>query len=207
MSSPQLNTINATIRDLVNVIDDVKKGRASKEDALKVVDELENQIDMMVSQLSPERITDERFNAAVKALKDISEKFKALRELIIFGRYMRAKKQVLDIQETIRHTYRLLTLIRAGAPTPLVFQVVPQFFRETEVKVPEAIVYSNPMAAQIYNILLRKGEATVDELAFQLKIDDKTRDEFNKAIAQLISTGYVKPLFTSDNKMVLRLIR
>lgn len=202
MSTPQLNIINAAIRDLLNALDDVKRGKAKKEDALKILDELENQIDVMLSQLAPERITDERFNAAVRALKDVADKFRSLRESIIFGRYTHAKRQVLDIQESIRHTYRLLTLIRAGAPTALIFQVTPQFLRE--VAVPEAIVYSNPMAAQIYNALVRKGEASVEELALELKIDDKTREEFNRAIAQLISTGYVRPFFTSDNKMILR---
>jgi len=80
--------------------------------------------------------------------------------------------------------------------------VAPQFLRE--ITIPETIVYSNPMASQIYNILVRKGEAAVEDLAIELKIDDKTRDEFNRAIAQLISTGYVKPYFTPNNKMMLR---
>ena len=202
MSTAQLNTVNATIRDLLNTLNEVKRVKAKKEDALKILDELENQIDIMLSQLAPERITDERFNAAVRALKEVAEKFKSLRESIIFGRYAFAKRQVLDVQESIRHTYRLLTLIRAGAPTSVIFQVTPQYLRE--VAVPEAIVYSNPMAAQIYNALVRKGEANVEELALELKIDDKTRDEFNRAIAQLISTGYVRPFFTSSNKMILR---
>jgi len=202
MSTAQLNVINASVRELLNILDSVRKGRASKDEALRVLDELENQIDVMLSQLAPERITDERFNAAVGALKEVSEKFKNLRESIIFERYSLAKKQVLDIQESIRHIYRLLTLIRAGAPTAMIFQITPQYLRE--VTVPEAIVYSNPMAAQIYNVLVRRGGATVEELATELKIDDKTREEFNRAIAQLISTGYVKPWFTPNNKMVLK---
>lgn len=202
MSATQLNIINASIRELLDMIDNVKRGKARKDDALKILDEIENQIDIMLSQLAPERITDERFDAAVKALRDISEKFRTLRESIVFGRYAHAKRMVLEIQEAIRHTYRLLTLIRAGAPTALIFQVAPQFLRE--ITIPETIVYSNPMASQIYNILVRKGEAAVEDLAIELKIDDKTRDEFNRAIAQLISTGYVKPYFTPDNKMMLR---
>ena len=202
MSTTQLNTINAHIRELMNILDNIKSGRAKREDALKTLDEIENQIDIMLSQLAPERITDERFSAAVKALSDVARKFRSLRESIVFGRYTYAKRQVLEIQETIRHTYRLLTLIRAGAPTALIFQVTPQYLRE--VAVPEAIVYSNPMAAQIYNVLTRRGEASVEDLAAELKITDDTRDEFNRAIAHLISTGYVRPFYTQDNRMVLR---
>ena len=204
MSTTQLNIINSTIRDLMNSLDELKRGKVSKDEVLRLVDELENQIDNMLTQLTPERITDERFNAAVRAIKDVSDKFKSLRESIIFGRYTHAKRIVLDVQESIRHAYRLLTLIRAGAPTTLIFQVTPQFLREVEVAAPEALVYSNPMAAQIYNILIRKGEASIDELAIELKIDDKTRDEFNRAIAYLISTGYARPYYTPDNRMVLR---
>jgi len=204
VSTAHLNIINATIRELLNALDDLKRGKVRKEDVLRIIDELENQIDNMLAQLAPERITDERFTAAIKAIREVSERFKSLRESVIFGRYTHAKRVVLDAQESIRHTYRLLTLIRAGAPTTLIFQVTPQFLREAEVTAPEALVYSNPMAAQIYNILLRKGEASIDELAIELKIDDKTREEFNKAIAHLIATGYARPYYTPDNRMVLR---
>jgi len=200
--SAQLNMMNTYIRELVEVLDGVKKGKNKRDDALRILDDIENQIDVLLSQLSPERITDERFSAAVKALSEIAEKFKSLRESIILGRYALAKSQAIDVQESIRHVYRLLTLIRAGAPTPLIFQVTPQFLRETVV--PEALIYASPMAAQIYNIVLRKGEVAVDELALELKIDDKTRDEFNRAVSQLLSTGYVRAYFTSDNKIILR---
>ena len=202
MSTAQLNIVNSTIREILRTLDDVKRGRAGKEDVLRLLDELENQIDAILVHLAPERITDERFNAAVKAVKDVSDKIRRVRESVMFGRYTYAKRQLLDVQESVRLTYRLLTLIKAGAPTSVIFQVTPQFLRE--VAVPEPIVYTNPMAAQIYNVLVRRGEATVEELALELKITDETRDEFNRAISQLISTGYVRPFFTSDNKMILR---
>ena len=202
MSTAQLNIVNSTIREILRTLDDVKRGRAGKEDVLRLLDELENQIDAILVHLAPERITDERFNAAVKAVKDVSDKIRGVRESVMFGRYTYAKRQLLDVQESVRLTYRLLTLIKAGAPTSVIFQVTPQFLRE--VAVPEPIVYTNPMAAQIYNVLVRRGEATVEELALELKITDETRDEFNRAISQLISTGYVRPFFTSDNKMILR---
>lgn len=202
MSMSQLNIINANIRQLIKVLDDIKRGAALVDDALRLVDEIEGNVDMLVQMLAPERITDERFSATVKSLKELADKFSELRDMISSHRLTYAKKKVFEIQEFIRHIYRVLMLVRAGAPTPVIFQVSPQFLRE--VTVPEAIVYSNPMSAQIYNILVRRGEATVEELALELKIDDKTRDEFNRAIAQLISMGYVKPYFTSDNKMVLK---
>lgn len=202
MSIAQLNTINASIRELLNMLDRAKRDRARKDDVLRILDELENQIDVMISQLAPERITDVRFNAAVRALRDIADKFKDLRESIVFGRYTNAKSQVLDIHESIKHTYRLLLLIKARAPTPVIFQSTPQFIRE--IAVPEALAYGSPMAAQIYNTLVRKGEATVEDLALELKIDDRTRFEFNNAIQHLITTGYIKLYLTPDNKMVLR---
>ena len=207
MSTVQLNAINATIRELLSTLDDLKRGRAEREDALRVVDELENQIDNMLTQLAPERITDERFSAAVNAIKEISEKFKNLRDSIVFGRYNQARRKILEVQESVRHTYRLMMLIRAGAPTTLIFQVTPQFLREAEVAAPETLAYMHPMAAQIYNVLVRRGEAGLDELAVELKIDDKTRDEFNQAVAHLIASGYARPFYTPDNRMVLRLGR
>ena len=116
---------------------------------------------------------------------------------------IRDRKLVLEIQESIRHTFRLLTLIKAGAPTTLIFQVTPQFLRE--VKVPESVLYSNPMAAQIYSILVKKGEASIDELAIDLKVDKEKMDDFNRAVATLISTGHVVPYFTPEGKMLLKL--
>ena len=85
--------------------------------------------------------------------------------------------------------------------------MTPQFLREAEVAAPETLAYMHPMAAQIYNVLVRRGEAGLDELAVELKIDDKTRDEFNQAVAHLIASGYARPFYTPDNRMVLRLGR
>jgi len=204
VSSSQLNTVNAIIRELIDMLDEVKGGRDYRNRLLRKIDEVENAIDSMVQILAPERITDERFSAAVSALKDLADKFKTLREAVIFGKFSYAKKLVLEIQESIRHTFRLLTLIRAGAPTTLIFQVTPQFLRE--VKVPESVLYSNPMAAQIYSILVKKGEASIDELAMDLKVDKEKMEDFNRAVATLISTGHVTPFFTPEGKMLLKLV-
>ena len=203
MSTSQLNTINATIRELIGMLDGVKGGKEYRNRLLRKIDEVENSIDSMIQVLAPERITDERFGAAVNALRELSDKFKTLREAVIFGKFNHAKKLVLEIQESIRHTFRLLTLIRAGAPTTLIFQVTPQFLRE--VKVPESVLYSNPMAAQIYSILMRKGEASIEELAMDLKIDKEKMDDFNRAVATLINTGHATAFFTPEGKMLLKL--
>lgn len=202
--SSQLNVINATIRELINSIENLRKGKIDRDQVLRLIDELENQIDNMVYQFAPERITDERFSIATNSLREISKNFKLLREHILSGRYIRAKRQVLDLQESVRQMYRILMLIRAGAPTTLIFQVTPQFLRNVELPAPEALIHSNPMAAQIYNILQRKGEASIEELATELRIDNRTRDEFNRAVAYLISTGFARPYLTQDNRMVLR---
>lgn len=202
MSVAHLNVVNATIRSMLELFDSSKYGSADKEKMLKMIDELENQVDNLLTNLAPERITDERFSVATKALKELAEKFKLLREYVVSERYVHAKKQLIDIQESIRHLFRLMIMIKAGAPVPFIFQVAPQFLRE--IPAPENLLYSNPLAAQIYNVLIRRGEASVEELALELKIDDNTRDQFNMAISQLINNGYVRAYFTPDNKLVLK---
>jgi len=194
-----LNVLNATIRDLLQAIE-----RKDRDAALRILDELENQIDAMLMDMAPERITDERFEAAMKAITKITERAKHLREAIWEMKFTQARKLALEVQEAIRNAYRLLILIRAGTPTPVIFQVSPQFLRDVNIQAPESLIYTNPMAAQIYNVLVRKGEATLEELAAELGIDEKSRDEFNRAIAHLISLGYVRPYLTPDNKMVLK---
>lgn len=194
-----LNVVNATIRDLLRAVE-----KRDKDTALRILDELENQIDAMLMDMAPERITDERFEAATKAINKIAERTKKLREALWDSRFNLAKKLVLEVQEAIRNAYRLLILIRAGTPTPVIFQLAPQFLRDVSIQAPESLIYTNPMAAQIYNILVRRGEMAIEEVATELGIDDRSRDEFNRAIAQLISLGYVRPYISPDNRMMLR---
>jgi len=194
-----LNVMNATIREMLEAIE-----KKNKDAALRLLDELENQIDSMLMDMAPERITDERFEAAMKSISKITEHTRKLREALWDLKFNVARKLVLEVQEAIRNSYRLLILIRAGAPTPVIFQVSPQFLRDVNIHAPESLIYTNPMAAQVYNTLLRKGEATIEELATELGIDERSRDEFNRAIAQLISLGYARPYLSPDNKMVLK---
>jgi len=203
MSTSQQKIIDSLLRELLNAIDDARHHKVARDNVLKLLDEVESNVDILIQMSSPERITDERFTVAVNALKDLSGKFKSLRERIVFEDYVNAKSLVLDVQETIKHLCRLLSFIRAGAPSPVVFQVAPQFLRETPI--PEALIYSGgTMEAQIYNTLLRKGQATVEELALELKINDKTRDEFNRALSRLAEMGFVKMYITQDNKIVFK---
>jgi len=52
MTSVQLNIINMTIRNLLEEIDRLKAGRVKREDVLKTIDELEDQIDDMLTRLA-----------------------------------------------------------------------------------------------------------------------------------------------------------
>ena len=203
MSSSQQKLIDSLLRELLNAIDNAKYHKMGRDEVLKLLDEVESNVDVLIQMSSPERITDERFTVAVNALKDLSNKFRSLREKIVFEDYINAKSLVLDVQETIKHLHRLLSFIRAGAPSPVIFQVAPQFLREAPI--PEALIYSGgTMEAQIYNTLIRKGQATVEELALELKINDKTRDEFNHALSRLAEMGFVKMYITQDNKIVFK---
>jgi len=200
--SSELNLINANLRELIELINLLRDGRVDTGRVMKLIDEIENCVDSMIHALAPERVTDEKFIAISKAIKDVETKFRQLREHVLAGKYSVAIGYIPKVQEAVRSLYRLLSLMRREAPVPVILQVTPQYLRE--VPVPEALQYTDPMAAQIYNTLSRKGEATIEELALELKVDERSKDAFNNAISQLIRMGYVKPYLTPDNKMVLR---
>lgn len=202
--SSSVTIINTLIRNILELLD----RKADKNEILGVLDQLDNQFDFLVQANAPERITDERFEAAVKAIDEVSEKVERLRETVASGRYHLAKKQVFDLQASIRKAHRILLLVRAGAPTPMIFQVSPQFLKEAELKPPEEMVLTtSPLATQIYGYILRKGKVPIDELAREFGVTDKTRDEFNRAVASLIQRGFVKPVIGADNRMVLQAVR
>jgi len=204
--SPQITVINSIVRKMLDMLSQARH-KNLKNEILVEIDELENQFDLLIQANAPERITDERFTAAVNAIHEVSEKIEQLRTLIVNERYKIARQKVLDLQASIRHAYRLLLLVRAGTPTPMIFQVSPQFLKEAELKPPEEIVFSSPMASQIYNIIVRKGKIPVEELAKELNVTDETRDEFNRALATLIQRGFVRPIVSSDNKLMFQAVR
>jgi len=200
-----VNLLNALLRTLVDKLSNARISGVDYNELMRIIDEVENNFDMLVAQSAPDRITDERFSSAVEILKEVAEKLKSLRESILDGKFTDAKKIALDIQESIRHAYRILMLLKAGAPVPIVYQVAPQFLRE--ITPPEQVVYMSPLASQIYNILVRRREAPLDQIALELRIDERTRDEFNRAVAQLVASGYAQISLTPDNRVILRLVR
>lgn len=204
--SPQITVINSIVRKLLDMLPQARH-KNIKNEILIEIDELENQFDLLIQANAPERITDERFTAAVNAIHEVSEKIEQLRSLIVAGRYKIARRKVLDLQAAIRHAYRLLLLVRAGTPTPMIFQISPQFLKEAELKPPEEIVFSSPMASQVYNVIVRKGKVAVEELAKELNISDETRDEFNRALATLIQRGFIRPVIRPDNKLMFQAVR
>jgi len=200
-----VNLLNALLRTLVEKLSSARVSGVDYNELMRIIDEVENNFDMLVAQSAPDRITDERFSSAVEMLKEVAEKLRNLREAVLDGKFTDAKKIALDIQESIRHAYRILMLLKAGAPVPIVYQVAPQFLRE--ITPPEQVVYMSPLASQIYNILARRREAPLDQIALELRIDEKTRDEFNRAVAQLVASGYAQISLTPDNRVILRLVR
>ncbi len=209
MYSPHLAAINAVVRELLSLLEEARKrgGGALREEILRKIDELEDNFDLLVQAASPERITDVRFNAAVKALHEASEKIEELRNLVVSGRFRLASRKVLDVQAAIRHANRLLVLVRAGAPAPLVFRVAPEIVKEATVSPPEELVYASPLASRVYNALVRRGRYPLDELIRDLGIGEEEMGELNRAIHVLTSRGYARLSFTPDGKTVLEAIR
>jgi len=201
VSSP-LAMINICVRNLIAAVESRKR-----DEALRLVDQLDDHFDALIQANAPERITDERFQAAEKAIREVSEKIEELRALIINGRYKAARRKALDVQSAMRQAYRLLLLIRAGAPTPVIFQLTPRFLQEAQLRPPEELVFSSPLATQIYNIVVRRGSVPVEEVARELGITKETMDEFNRAITSLIQRGFVRPALTPDNRLILQAAR
>jgi len=202
-AASQMSVINALAKKLLDML--AKAERV--DDILREIDNIENQFDQLVQSSAPERITDERFSAAVNAIQDVSEKAGELRRLVVENRFKLARDKVLELQKSIRHAYRLLVLVGAGAPTPVIFQVSPQFLKGVELRPPEELALSSPLAAQLYNTVVRRGRIAVDELAAELKVTDETRDEFNEALALLIQRGFLRPVIGPDNRMLFEAVR
>jgi len=204
--STQILVINTIVRRLLDMFEQARH-RDLRDEIMADIDELENQFDALIQANAPERITDERFTAAINAIHRVSEKFERLRELVVKRQWVRAKRQLLDLQAAIREAHRIFILVRAGAPMHMIFQVSPEFIRKAELKPPEELVFTTPLATQIYNVIVRRGKATIEELARELNVTDEMRGEFNNALATLIQRGYVRAVIGPDNKMVLQAVR
>ncbi len=200
MSSQFLNIINTYIRDLIKLLDSARRGVVDRDVVLRALDELENRVDEIISSLAPERITDERFSAASTEIRELSEKFKELRSLVINGKYSRALSLISDVHESVRKAFRILQLIKAGAPVPVIIQQSPS----SPLFPPEVILNVNPDALQVYNVLVRRGEISFKDLINELKIDVS---RINSAIRTLQDLGYVRVYLLPDGTPVLRVVR
>ena len=202
MSQPGqlLEVINAHIRNLHARIRDARHGRVSVDDLLKLHDELENYVDALITTLAPERITDERFASASQELKNLTDRLREFRDLIVRGKYTDAESKLTEVHSAIRHIYRVFTVIRAGAPTPLIYQLSPG----TPLFPPEIILHTSPMALQVYNLIVRRGEMTLSDIIAELKADPGA---VSSAVQDLIRLGYARLYITPDNKWVLRPVR
>jgi len=203
MSSSKLQEALTLVRDLVLRLEAAIKRRVTKEELLELIDRIEDSIDGMLSEMAPERITDERFTAAEKMLDELGLILQDLRGHVLAGRYTRAKSKALDAQRIIRQTYRLMLLISAAPPVTQILQVAPEFLREIPVSPPE-MLRGNPMAMQIYNILVRKGEASVTDIATELNISEDDRPRFNAAVSELVRHRFADILLDSAGRLILR---
>jgi len=195
-----LDAINVHIREFHKRIEAARRGQASRADLLKLQDELENYIDTLILTLAPERITDERFASASEELRNLTNRLSEFRECIVRGKYTDAETKLIEVHSAIRHIYRLFTVIRAGAPTPLIYQLSPS----TPLFPPEVILHTSPMALQVYNLIVRRGEMTLQDIIAELKADPGA---VSSAVQELIRLGYARLYITPDNKWVLRPVR
>jgi hypothetical protein len=195
-----LDAINVHIREFHKMIEAARRGLVSRADLLKLQDELENYIDTLILTLAPERITDERFASASEELKNLTSKLSEFRECIVRGKYTDAESKLTEVHSAVRHIYRLFTVIRAGAPTPLIYQLSPS----TPLFPPEVILHTSPMALQVYNLIVRRGEMTLQDIIAELKADPGA---VSSAVQELIRLGYARLYITPDNKWVLRPVR
>jgi hypothetical protein len=195
-----IGIVNALIREFLRLLEEAQQGKANKYMLLKALDELEDNVDRLIIQMVPERITDERFEATLEILKKIASGFYKIRSLIVNERYSEAVEKVARLQEVLRHCFRALSLIKAGAPTPMVLQMVPS----TPLVPSEALLESNPAALRLYNMLARRGETDLTEATRELGL---TAETLNEAVNTLVRLGFARVVITPDGKWVLRAVR
>jgi hypothetical protein len=195
-----IGTINALIREFLRLLEEAQQGKANKYLLLKALDELEDNVDRLITQMVPERITDERFEAALGILKKTASGFYKIRKLIVAERYSEAIERVARLQELLRHCFRVLSFLRAGAPTPVVLQMAPS----TYLVPPEALLESNPVALRLYNVLARRGEIDLAEAARELGL---SVEALNEAVNTLVRLGFAKVVIAPDGKWILRAVR
>jgi hypothetical protein len=183
------------------MLEDAQQNRVDKYTLLKALDELEDNVDRLIAQMAPERITDTRFEATLATLKDIAKGFYRVRKLIVAGRYAKAMDMLARLHEVLRHGYRTMTLVKAGAPTPVVYQMSSS---SSALVPPDALLEANPAATKLYNMLVRRGEVDLAEASRELGL---TAEVLNEAVNTLIKLGYAKAIMTPDGRWRLRAVR
>jgi len=199
VSTPSIGSISALIREFHRMLEDAQQGRVDKYTLLKALDELEDNVDRLIAQMAPERITDTRFEATLDTLKDIAKGFYRVRKLIVAGRYAKAMDMLTRLHEVLRHGYRTMTFVKAGAPTPVVYQM-----SSSSALVPPDALLENPAATKLYNMLVRRGEVDLAEASRELGL---TAEALNEAVNTLIKLGYAKAIMMPDGRWRLRAVR
>jgi hypothetical protein len=182
------------------MLEDAQQGRVDKYTLLKALDELEDSVDRLIAQMAPERITDTRFEATLDTLKDIAKGFYRVRKLIVAGRYAKAIDKLNQLHEILRHGYRTMTFVKAGAPTPVVYQMSSS----SALIPPDSLLEASSVATKLYNLLVRRGEVDLVEASREL---DLTAEALNEAVNTLIKLGYVKAIMMPDGRWRLRVVR
>ena len=200
MSTPSIGSISALIREFHRMLEEAQQGRVDKYTLLRALDELEDSVDRLIAQMAPERITDTRFEATLATLKDIAKGFYRVRKLIVAGRHAKAMDMLEKLHEILRHGYRTMTFIKAGAPTPVVYQMSPS----SPLVPPDALLAANPAANKLYNMLVRRGEVDLAEASRELEL---TAEVLNEAVNTLVRLGYAKAIMMPDGRWRLRVAR
>lgn len=198
--SISISSISALIREFHRMLEDAQQGRVDKYTLLKALDELEDSVDRLIAQMAPERITDTRFEVTLDTLKDIAKGFYRVRRLIVAGRHAKAMDTLARFHEVLRHGYRTMTLVKAGAPTPVVYQMSSS----SALVPPDALLEANPAATKLYNMLVRRGEVDLAGASRELGL---TAEVLNEAVNTLIKLGYAKAVMTPDGRWRLRAVR
>jgi len=200
VSTPSIGSISALIREFHRMLEDAQQGKVDKYTLLKALDELEDNVDRLVAQMTPERITDTRFEAIRETLKNFRKGFYRVRKLIVAGRYEKAIDMLTRLHEELRHGYRTMMFVRAGAPTPVVYQMSPS----SALVPPDTLLEANPAATKLYNMLVRRGEVDLAEASRELGL---TAEVLNEAVNTLIRLGYAKAVMMPDGRWRLRAVR
>jgi len=185
--------LDRIVHELASELENLAKGVGDKKLAVKLVDDLENEVWNLIAQRHVERITDERFAAASQAIDEVTGLITELKNLIYTGRWVKAKNMLASIHTKVKRTLVIVHLVSAGTPMTALYRSYPEYVRGRSS--PESILRRNPLAAEIYDKLVgsKEGFMTFETLAEVLGLDlgsIEDRSKFNEAIDFLVSNKY-----------------